>query len=177
MSRFYFFSDDFFFLNGMREHYKDSDSACEFINTGGSIDDIKDKIASSCGNDVFIFSFECKDLFKELLTLDKERVFNFVVIIDTPMHAEWVCIGKWFVTSKVNTFAEMDQAITLNRAHLTERRPLSFTKHEKAVWTLQRGGETINDIAKFFRLSPKSALREGTNCFMSNMAGFFTVSQ
>jgi DNA-binding CsgD family transcriptional regulator len=156
MSKFYFFSDDFFFLNGMREHYSNSYAECEFINTGGNVNGIKEKIESSCSHDVFVFSFECKDLFKELLTLDRDRVFNFVVIIDTPMNDTWVRIGKWFVTSKFSTLAEIDQAIIQNRTNLSKRGDLFFTEREKAVWTLLRGGETINDIAKYFRLSPKT---------------------
>jgi DNA-binding CsgD family transcriptional regulator len=156
MSGLHFFSDDFFFLNGMGEHYKSRCSSFEFINTCGNIDSIKDKIDLSCSRDIFVFSFECKDLFRELLMLDGDRVCNFVVIIDTPMSIPWVRIGNWFVTSKFSSFSDIDQAINQNRTHLTERGPLFFTEREKAVWTLLRGGKTINEIARYFRLSPKT---------------------
>lgn len=156
MSGLHFFSDDFFFLNGMGEYYESRRLSFDFINTSGNFDAIKDKVDLSCCRDVFVFSFECKDLFRELLTLDRERICNFVVIIDTPMSIPWVRIGNWFVTSKFSRFSEIDQAINQNRMHQAERGPLIFTDREKAVWTLLRGGKTINEIARYFRLSPKT---------------------
>ncbi|MBC3382210.1 helix-turn-helix transcriptional regulator [Serratia fonticola] len=153
MSRRYFFSDDFFFLNGMREYYKDSHSVFDFINTCDGMTIIKDAIKSSRSDDVFILAFECKQLLKELLLLDSDKYFNFVIVIDTPLSAAGVAIGRWVVTSKFNTYYEMDQAI---RPKLAARKQLFFTEREKEVWTLLRSGLTVYKIAKDFRLSPKT---------------------
>lgn len=74
------FSDDVYLMMGMQE-------ACR-----GHIQMhvINEKLSSSSNKDVFIFSFEKMNFMDYILKIDEQRIYKFIVIINTPMNTSEV---------------------------------------------------------------------------------------
>ena len=160
MSRIYFFSDDFYFLTGMKESYKDRTTEYTFITTTDTMHIVEEKINSSNYDDVFIFSFENKSFLNKILEIDRRRVFKFIIIINTPISAPKIHIGNWLVISKFKSFIEIEQAVAVQIVHQPSERRFYFTAREEYVWSLLRRGKSIYEIASYLNLSPKTVYAE-----------------
>lgn len=163
MSRVYFFSDDFYFLTGMKESCKERFIKYSLITTIDKTHIIEEKVNTSRYDDVFVFSFENKYLLSEVLKKDRGRTFRFIIIINTPLSTKNISIGNWLVMSKFDSFIEMNLAMSVQTDYQPSDRVFLFTAREEYIWSLLRRGNYIHEIARYLKLSPKTVYAARVN--------------
>lgn len=160
MSKVHFFSDDFYFFTGMKESYKGRSIDFTFITGEDTINTMKEKINASSYDDVFIFSFEDDFFLAQALKMDRKKMLNFIFIINTPMSAKNINIGNWLVISKFDDLIGIENAVILQSNFKLTTRDFYFSAREEYVWSLLRGGKSIDEIADHLNLSPKTVYAE-----------------
>jgi len=160
MSGVYFFSDDVYFMMGMQEACRDNITECACVTTIDHMHIIDEKLSSSSDSDVFIFSFEKKDLMDYILKIDEQRVCKFIVIINASMNTSEVSIGNWLIVSKYNKLLEIERTVAKHVTYQPSPRRFRFTAREEYIWSLLKSGKTVYEIAHYLELSPEMIYAE-----------------
>ena len=152
MSGVYFFSDDVYFMLGMQKACRKNIIECTRITGVDQMHIVDEKLNTSSYNDVFIFSFEKKNIIDYILNIDKKRMYKFIIVINTPMNIPSINIGNWLVISKYHSLVEIERAVATHVTYQPSFRRFHFTVREEYIWFLLKRGKTVCEIAHSLKL-------------------------
>jgi DNA-binding CsgD family transcriptional regulator len=138
---------------GMQKACRNNMVECTLITTVDQMHVVDEKLNASNYNDVFIFSFERKNIIDYILKIDERRVCKFIIIINTPVNAPGINIGNWLVISKSNSLVEIERAVATHITYQPSFRRFHFTAREEYIWLLLKRGKTVCEIAHSLKLS------------------------
>ncbi|WP_299998998.1 hypothetical protein [uncultured Cedecea sp.] len=147
-------------MMGMQEACRGHIIECACITSVDQMHVIDEKLSSSSNKDVFIFSFEKKNLMDYILKIDEQRIYKFIVIINTPMNISEVRVGNWLIVSKYNSLIEIERTVAKHVTYHPSPRRFRFTAHEEYIWSLLKSGKTVYEIAHSLELSPETLCAE-----------------